>query len=59
MGLKCSRIWGMDHQQEYVLDTIESRDIGYIRLWFTDVVGNLKSVAMTADEVPGAFAEGC
>ena len=49
----------MDHQQEYVLDTIESRDIGYIRLWFTDVVGNLKSVAMTADEVPGAFAEGC
>lgn len=52
-------IWGMDHQQEYVLDAIESRDIGYIRLWFTDVVGNLKSVAMTADEVPGAFAEGC
>ncbi|WP_336249987.1 glutamine synthetase family protein [Stomatohabitans albus] len=49
----------MDHQQEYVLDTIESRDIGYIRLWFTDVVGNLKSVAMTANEVPGAFAEGC
>jgi len=35
----------MDRQQEFVLRTIEERDIRFIRLWFTDVVGTLKSVA--------------
>ena len=29
----------MDRQQEFVLRTIEERDIRFIRLWFTDVVG--------------------
>ena len=28
----------MDRQQEFVLRTIEERDIRFIRLWFTDVV---------------------
>ena len=31
----------MDRQQEFVLRTIEERDIRFIRLWFTDVVGTL------------------
>ncbi|WP_370328120.1 glutamine synthetase family protein [Euzebya sp.] len=48
----------MDRQQEYVLRTIEERDIGFVRLWFSDVLGNLKSVAVTESEVEGAFAEG-
>ena len=48
----------MDRQQEYVLRTIEERDIGFVRLWFTDVLGSLKSVAITESEVEGAFAEG-
>ena len=30
----------------------------FIRLWFTDVVGTLKSVAIAPAEVEGAFAEG-
>ncbi len=48
----------MDRQQQYVLRTIEERDIGFVRLWFTDVLGILKSVAVTESEVEGAFAEG-
>lgn len=48
----------MDKQQEYVLRTVEERDVRFIRLWFTDVLGFLKSVAITAAELEGAFAEG-
>ncbi|MFP5308309.1 MAG: glutamine synthetase family protein, partial [Actinomycetes bacterium] len=48
----------MDKQQEYVLRTVEERDIRFIRLWFTDVLGFLKSVAITAAELENAFAEG-
>jgi glutamine synthetase len=48
----------MDRQQEYVLRTVEERDVGFVRLWFTDVLGTLKSVAVTSSELEGAFAEG-
>ena len=48
----------MDKQQEYVLRAIEERDIRFIRLWFTDVLGQLKSVAIAPAEVEGAFEEG-
>ncbi|MDE8668292.1 type I glutamate--ammonia ligase [Pseudarthrobacter sp. H3Y2-7] len=48
----------MDRQQEFVLRTIEERDIRFVRLWFTDVVGSLKSVALAPAEVEGAFEEG-
>ena len=49
---------GMDKQQEFVLRTLEERDIRFIRLWFTDVLGFLKSVAVAPAELEGAFAEG-
>lgn len=48
----------MDKQQEYVLRAIEERDIRFVRLWFTDVRGQLKSVAIAPAEVEGAFEEG-
>ena len=48
----------MDKQQEYVLRAIEERDIRFVRLWFTDVSGRLKSVAIAPAEVEGAFEEG-
>ncbi|GAB3844240.1 type I glutamate--ammonia ligase [Nesterenkonia populi] len=48
----------MDRQQEFVLRTIEERDVRFVRLWFTDVVGSLKSVALAPAEVEGAFNEG-
>ena len=48
----------MDKQTDYVLRTIEERDIRFVRLWFTDVLGMLKSVAIAPAELEGAFAEG-
>ena len=48
----------MDKQTEFVLRTIEERDIRFVRLWFTDVLGMLKSVAVAPAELEGAFAEG-
>ena len=42
----------MDRQQEFVLRTLEERDIRFVRLWFTDVSGYLKAVAVA----PAAFA---
>ncbi len=48
----------MDKQTEFVLRTIEERDIRFIRLWFTDVLGTLKSVAVAPAELEGALAEG-
>ncbi|MEU6646538.1 type I glutamate--ammonia ligase [Saccharomonospora sp. NPDC046836] len=48
----------MDRQQEFVLRTLEERDIRFVRLWFTDVLGFLKSVAVAPAELEGAFNEG-
>ena len=48
----------MDKQREFVLRTIEERGVKFIRLWFTDVVGTLKMVAVAPAEVEGAFQEG-
>ncbi len=45
-------------QEAFVLRTIEERDIRFIRLWFTDVLGFLKSVAIAPAELENAFAEG-
>jgi glutamine synthetase len=48
----------MDKQRDFVLRTIEERGVKFVRLWFTDVAGTLKSVAIAPAEVEGAFAEG-
>ncbi len=45
-------------QQDFVLRTIEERGVKFVRLWFTDVAGTLKSVALAPAEVENAFAEG-
>ena len=37
---------------------IEERDVRFVRMWFTDVLGFLKSVAVAPAELEGAFAEG-
>jgi len=37
---------------------MEERDVRFVRLWFTDVLGFLKSVAISPAEVEGAFEEG-
>ncbi|MEU4197676.1 type I glutamate--ammonia ligase [Kribbella sp. NPDC026611] len=48
----------MDKQQEFVLRALEERDVRFVRLWFTDVLGFLKSVAVAPAELENAFAEG-
>ncbi len=44
--------------EDYVLRTIEERGVRLVRLWFTDVLGQLKSVAISPAEVDAAFTEG-
>ncbi|MDQ4006861.1 MAG: glutamine synthetase family protein [Actinomycetota bacterium] len=48
----------MGKQEEFVLRALEERDVRFVRLWFTDVLGFLKSVAIAPAELEGAFNEG-
>jgi len=44
--------------KEDVLRIVEDRQIKFVRFWFTDVLGSLKSFAVTPAELEGAFDEG-
>jgi glutamine synthetase len=44
--------------KEYVLKMVKDNDVKFIRLWFTDILGFLKSFAITVEELEGAFSEG-
>jgi glutamine synthetase len=48
----------MSRQADYVLRTVQERGIRFIRLWFTDVQGFLKSVSISPQELETAFDEG-
>ncbi|KHL09088.1 glutamine synthetase [Mumia flava] len=48
----------MGKQEDFVLRALEERDVRFVRLWFTDVLGHLKSVAVAPAELEGAFEEG-
>jgi len=48
----------MERQQDYVLRTVEERGTRLVWLWFTDVLGFLKSFAVTSEELEQAFDEG-
>jgi glutamine synthetase len=48
----------VNKEAEYVLRTVEERGIRFIRLWFTDVQGFLKSVSISPSELEVAFDEG-
>ncbi len=48
----------VERQFEYVLKAVEERHVKLIRLWFTDVLGQLKSVAISPTDLEVAFAEG-
>lgn len=43
---------------EYVLKLAKERNVRFIRLWFTDILGFLKSVAITPSELAEALEEG-
>jgi glutamine synthetase len=44
--------------KEYVLQAAKEQDVKFIRAWFTDILGNLKSVAITVEELETALGEG-
>ncbi|MDQ1535605.1 MAG: glutamine synthetase, partial [Actinomycetota bacterium] len=48
----------MERRDEYVLRTVEERGVRFVRLWFTDVLGQLKSFSITPAELEGALEEG-
>jgi glutamine synthetase len=48
----------LTNEAEFVLRTVEERGIRFIRLWFTDVLGFLKSFAITPSELETSFTEG-
>jgi len=44
--------------REYVLKMAKEHNVKFIRLWFTDILGLLKSFAITVEELEGALEEG-
>ena len=44
--------------QDFVLKTIKSRDVHFVRFWFCDVLGRMKSFAVIPSELENAFEEG-
>jgi len=47
-----------DKTKEEVLELVRKKDVKFTRLWFTDILGQLKSFAITAGELEKAFSEG-
>ena len=47
-----------DQQCDYVLKTAAERGVRMVRLWFTDVLGNLKSFAISQNELENALSDG-
>ncbi|HZR14724.1 MAG TPA: glutamine synthetase family protein [Acidimicrobiia bacterium] len=48
----------MERQLDYVLRTVEERGVRFVRLWFADVLGTMKSFAITPAELEVALEEG-
>ncbi|MBR3181790.1 MAG: type I glutamate--ammonia ligase [Eggerthellaceae bacterium] len=48
----------MNPELDFVMKTIKSRDVHFVRLWFTDVLGACKSFAVSPSEIEAALTEG-
>ena len=48
----------LDQHRDYVLRTVEERGVRLVRLWFTDVLGKLKSFAISPAELENALEDG-
>jgi glutamine synthetase len=44
--------------REFVLKTARDQNVRFVRLWFTDILGFLKSVAIPISELPDALEHG-
>jgi glutamine synthetase len=54
-----SKVFKNEHNpREFVLKTARDRNTKFVRLWFTDILGMLKSTAITAEELDTALEEG-
>jgi glutamine synthetase len=49
---------GRAEAKEYVLKVAKEQDVKFIRLWFTDILGFLKSFAITSEELAGSLEMG-
>ncbi len=47
-----------EESRDYVLKMAKDHDVKFIRLWFTDILGMLKSFAITVEELEGALENG-
>ncbi len=43
---------------DYVLHTAMEEDVKFIRLWFADILGNVKGIAITVEELEDALVRG-
>ena len=44
--------------KKHVMELVEENNVKFIRLWFTDILGQIKSFAITSEELDTAFDEG-
>ncbi|MCA9850748.1 MAG: glutamine synthetase, partial [Dehalococcoidia bacterium] len=49
---------GDPSSRQHVLQACRDHDVKFIRLWFTDILGTLKSVAITIEELDHALEDG-
>jgi len=51
---------GRDRKEgkELVFQKVKEKDVKFIRLWFTDILGFLKSFTITAEELERALEDG-
>lgn len=47
-----------DKMKEKVLKAVEKNNVKFVNLWFTDILGRLKSFSITVEELEGAIDEG-
>ena len=47
-----------EQQREYIMRGVEERGVRLVRMWFTDILGNLKSFAISPAELENALADG-
>lgn len=56
--IEASKDSGLSEAEKGVLDTIESENVDFVRLQFTDITGTVKNVSVPASQVEKAFEEG-
>ena len=46
-----------EQSNKHIMQSCLEHDVKFIRLWFTDILGNLKSVAITVEELEHALID--